>query len=467
MLLVWLGCHPLPLGISIACDACRRHHEVRYGRIARFWHSAALSHEVLPACREPGLLSPVITATEAMPVVESEGDLRLGALETLAAEQSAQGQPPYVAPDDRYGLFPSSAVPAAPTLRTQQYANPTASAAAVPAPAVVASPGVGAAAASSAGVPTRAGKPPPRPRAQMGTFSHMMMARPESPSEAPPASTPAPAAAAAAAAPARKTKGPFAPNVHTFTEEGDGLADMLFGGTGGGSARKPRPATVQQEAPAAPAPPPLMDLLGGFDDVPAASSPSLDMPTAAMGDLGDLLGGGDSPPAAPPPADDLLAGLDSMHIDAAPAPSGGDPFGDVAPGAAPADPMSGLDMLSMPAPAQGGGVPFGTGGAAIGVQAAGMAAGPPGYGMPYGMPQMQGGEMAAYGGMPGGAIGGPPQMSAHGMPGMHVPGMDPMQMGGVGAPGPEPTAEAGKSAATLQAKVPDKKGDAFADLLSF
>lgn len=408
-------------------------------------------------CREPGLLSAVITPHDAMPVIESESDLRLEALETLAAEQSAQGQRGYVAPDDRYGLFPSSAAPAAPTLRTQQYAHPSAAAAAVPAPPAATSTGAVAAEAAAPSPPTRAAKAPPKPRAQMGTFSNMMMARPESPAEAPVAA----AAAGAAASPARKTRGPFAPNVHTYTEEGDGLADMLFGG-GGGRARKPKPAAAPRET-APPAPPPLVDLLGGFGDDPVTHA-APDMAASAGTGLDDLLGGGSGDAPAAAPVDDLLAGLDSMHVGAAPAAGGGDLFGSAAPAAAapPVDLMSGLDLLAPPPPAAGGAIP-GPGLPQNGGVMGGLA---PGYAVPQ--PVAQG-----HVGMQAGGMAAPPQMGMQFMPQMQPPAMDPMmQAGAVGGPGPgappaDPASDVARNSGTLQAKNPDKKGDAFADLLSF
>lgn len=416
--------------------------------------------------REPGLLSSVLSSTDAMPVVESEGDLRLAALESLAAEQSAQGQPPYVPPDDRYGLFPSSAVPTAPTLRTQQYENPTAAAAAAPAPPAVTSTGVVAPSAGDVAAPSppRASKPPPRPRPQRGTFSNMMMARPESPAEAPAAAVATASTAAAAAAPVRKKKGAFAPNMHTYTEEGDGLADILFGG-GGGGPRGPKPPGAPREVAAPPpAPPPLVDLLGGFDDepVPAAS------PGMANAGLDDLLGGGATAEPAAAPADDLLAGLDAMDFGAAPVPAGSDPFGMAAPAGAaqaPEDPMSGLDMLSAPAPPTVDALPGP--GMPQGVPQNGQAAG---YPMQYpGMPQVPQGMMPGYAGTPAGAIGGPQQVAMPGMPGVPAPIMEPMvQAGAPGASPPAaPAADVARNSGTLQAKNPDKKGDAFADLLSF
>lgn len=409
----------------------------------------------------------VITPADQVSAINQQSDVDLSNLAALAAEQRAQGQAGYTEPDERFSLFtPAMVAPAQPSLRTEQYASPSTSPAL---PGVRASPAPHTSAAmSSSSSPSpqqavRAARPPPRSKPSRGTFSNMMMG--PDPAAAQP---PAPAPAAAASASAAPTTPPAA--VHrdcTPTPEKDSLADMLFGGSGGGAS------PMVNAAKSSPAPAPVADLLGDFGIDTASPAPAVAVGGAAAGGgFADLLGGEASSPAAT--NDDPLAALSGLSMrETKPSAShdvavaSGDPFADFTAVAAPGPGMgvghavdlaSDLDMLSDPMPvvstaAVGNAQPpvdplqslLGTGVPATSAQVTSNYAVPPP--LPVGpVPYRQNA------GVPGWPMV-PDASAATAMSGEQDLGVSAMPQ------------DSAKPQGKLNATAPKKKGDAFADLL--
>jgi hypothetical protein len=239
----------------------------------------------------------VAAPRDELPPVVTEADLRLGALESLAAEQRKGGLPAYVSPEERDEAFlPALLTPSPPTLRTAQYASPSGTGGQPHvASSTSASPQVGGVNLHEASRLER-----PRPKPNMGTFSNIMVPKPEPSRSLQTPSEPSPARSS----PKRER-----PNSRVSQDE-DNLADILFGGNSapaGARTSEAHPTNVATSSPAAP----LMDLLGDFNE---PSIPT-DQNNTLQSDFEDLFG--DRHEGSPHPAhngNDPFYGLVSDNV---------------------------------------------------------------------------------------------------------------------------------------------------------
>jgi hypothetical protein len=252
-------------------------------------------------CSLPGRYSSVLPSATATPVPPAADMLCLSALDNVAAAQIAAGQNTYAPPEQRLGLFASSTpLRARALLRTAQYDSPTvgpslsihpSNAAAAAAPAAAEESGMAARVATPSPEPKRSGKPRPRPKTQAryGTFSNMMTSSSqEGDTTSAGLSIPAPHSTNALGAGADVMAG------------GNGnydLASMLFGDV--------KPERPKREAASAASAEPLVDLLGVVGGL-AQSDGEAEVEgllghNGVLDDL-DLLGTGSHAPAGNPQA---------------------------------------------------------------------------------------------------------------------------------------------------------------------